>query len=503
METKITRSARAELVRALRERYRAANREEKVRMLSEFIALSGYHRKYAIRILNETAEPREPALIRARPRLYDEAARQTLILLWEASDRVCGKRLKPLLPILLPAMERHGHLNLVKTVRAQVLAMSAATMDRLLRETKAVTGANKARRVVPALRRLVPVRTYADWKDPRPGSMEMDLVAHCGGVIRGSFVHTLVLTDIPSGWTECAPLLMRESTLVVESLEQVRLTLPFPLLALDIDNGGEFLNETLVRYCCDHGIELTRSRPYRKNDQAWIEQKNGSVVRRLIGYRRFEGIAAMQTLTRLYAASRLFVNFFQPSFKLAEKKREGAHITKHYHKPQTPCERLLGNELIADATKTELRAVAKSLDPLQLLEEIRAMQKHLIVHGESETPPALPSRNQNLTSFLASLSTAWRVGEVRPTHHNKPRRPRDYRTRLDPFESVWPELCQRLETKPDQTALELFDLLQSENPGCYQRGQLRTLQRRVKLWRGQAAHRLIYHAQERRETEGK
>lgn len=392
-------------------------------------------------------------------------------------------------------MERHRHLNLEKTIRAQVLAMSAATMDRLLRDTKAVTGANKARRVLPALRRLVPVRTFADWKDPRPGSMAMDLVAHCGGVIRGSFVHTLTLTDIPSGWTECTPLLMRESTLVVEALEQVRIALPFPLLALDIDNGGEFLNETLVRYCTDHGIELTRSRPYRKNDQAWVEQKNGSVVRRLIGYRRFEGIAAVQTLARLFAASRLFVNFFQPSFKLMEKSRDGARVSKRYHPPQTPCERLLGNEAIPDAMKAKLRGVAESLDPLQLLEEIRAMQKHLIALGESETPPLLPSRNQDLTSFLASLSTAWRVGEVRPTHYRKARSPRDYRTRLDPFESVWPELCQRLEIMPDRTALELFERLQSEYPGRYQPGQLRTLQRRVKIWRGHAARRLIYGAQ--------
>ena len=139
----------------------------------------------------------------------------------------------------------------------------------------------------------------------------MDLVSHCGEATRGSYLHSLVLTDLASGWTECAPLIVRESTLLVETLDRVRLALPFPLRALDVDNGVEFINKTMIEYCLRNGIELTRSRPYRKNDQAWIEQKNGSVVRKLLGYRRFEGMVACQTLARLYGASRLFVNFFQ------------------------------------------------------------------------------------------------------------------------------------------------------------------------------------------------
>jgi hypothetical protein len=185
----------------------------------------------------------------------------------------------------------------------------------------------------------------------------------------------LVLTDIATGWTEAAPLVVRESGLLVETLERIRQGLPFALRALDVDNGSEFVNESLINYCLSHGIELTRSRPYRKNDQAWIEQKNGAVVRKLLGYRRFQGIAAAQAITRLYGASRLFVNFFQPSFKLAEKHREGAHVSKRYHPPQTPCERLLLAESLPDAAKTKLREVASALDPLKLLEEIRACRR--------------------------------------------------------------------------------------------------------------------------------
>lgn len=609
-------------------------------MLSEFIAVSGYHPKYAIEILNRDELGSKPRQKRNRPRLYDEAARQTLIVLWEASDRVCGKRLKPLLRILLPALERHGHLRLDETIRTKVLAMSAATIDRFLRVPKAAMGAKKPRRVVPEIRRRIPIRTFADWHEPPPGSMEMDLVAHCGDVNRGSYVHSLVLTDIASAWTECMPLVVREKTLLTETLERVRVSLPFPLRALDVDNGSEFVNETLIEYCIGHGIELTRSRPYRKNDQAWIEQKNGAVVRRMIGYRRFEGIAAAQALARLYAASRFFVNFFQPSFKLAEKTRSGAQVTKRYHAPQTPCERLLGCEIISEAMKARLREVCEALDPLQLLEEIRAMQSHLVVLA-SGGQPYEPSTNEvNLANFLAGLSSAWRAGEIRPTHSreagpphylrriqivsppppvtvdnqsqpvvttvqpdppvpmapkqkpshliqpvvtadsasptavpivrriNRPHafksiwpdiarrlevrpnlngselldqlrteypgryalgqhnallrllkiwrtgaaargvvigplqyrrsgRPRTYRTRLDPFESNWPEMCLHLDTDPDQTGRELFAEFQSRYPDRYRPGQIRTLQRRLQAWRKQAARRLVFGVQDR------
>ena len=157
----------------------------------------------------------------------------------------------------------------------------------------------------------------------------------------GSYAHTLVLTDICSGWTECTALVVRGGTLIVDALECLRTSMPFCLLGVDSDNGSEFLNETVLAYCEEHRIEFTRSRPYRKNDQAWVEQKNGAVVRRLVGHRRLEGIAAADALARLYASSRMFVNFFQPSFKLLEKQRFGARVVKRYEAPTTPCAKLL------------------------------------------------------------------------------------------------------------------------------------------------------------------
>jgi hypothetical protein len=408
--------------------------------------------------------------------------------------RICAKRLRPLLPALVAALEQHGHLQLDEGVRARVLSVSAATIDRLLAEPRAAARGRVARRAkaTPSLRRGVAVRTFADWKDPAPGCMEADLVAHCGNVMEGSFVHTLVLTDLASTWTECVPIVVREGTLIVEALERLCETMPFPLRSFDTDNGTEFVNQSVIAFCSRHGIEFTRSRPYRKNDQAWVEQKNGAIVRRLVGYGRLEGIAAAEILARLYTASRLFVNFFQPSFKLAEKTREGGRVVKRYHAPATPCARLLASPAISEATKERLKAAQAALDPLRLLDEIRAAQ-HQLAALVAGTKVHVPSINHaDLDGFLASLGTAWRSGEVRPTHTKKLRPPRHWRTRKDPLEAAWPRIRSWLEAEPDRTAKELLWRLQSEQPGAFADGLLRTVQRRVREWRVAAARKLVF-----------
>jgi hypothetical protein len=374
-----------------------------------------------------------------------------------------------------------------------VLAVSAATIDRLLSDARASAGGRRSRaKVTHAVRRRVPVRTFADWRDPLPGFVEADLVMHCGESMAGSFASTLVLTDIASGWTECVALLVREGRLIVDALERLRLALPFPLRGVDTDNGSEFINEFVITFCTDHGIEFTRSRPYHKNDQAWIEQKNGAVVRRLVGYRRLEGIAAGEALSRLYSASRLFVNFFQPSFKLASKERIGAHVRKRYHVPETPCARLLASSTIADSMKDRLRAVLGTLDPLRLLDEIRTVQHHLAGLAAGDRVHVLAHRDADLDRFLKSLAQAWREGEVRPTHRKASKSPRYWRTRPDPFEATWPRVVIWLESEPHRTAKELFARLREEEPGVFTGGQLRTLQRRVKEWRRLAARRLVF-----------
>ena len=432
-------------------------------------------------------------------------------------------------------------MHLREPMRQKILTMSASTIDRLLRGPRSATGLKKRRRAMPEARRRVPVRTFADWNEPPPGSMEMDCVAHCGDANRGSYVNSLVLTDIATGWTEAAPLVVRESGLLVETLERIRQGLPFALRALDVDNGSEFVNESLINYCLSHGIELTRSRPYRKNDQAWIEQKNGAVVRKLMGYRRFQGIAAAQAITRLYGASRLFVNFFQPSFKLAEKHRQGAHVSKRYHPPQTPCERLLLAESLPEVAKTKLREVANALDPLKLLEEIRAVQAHLVMLADGETPPRLMADPPDLSAFISGLSSAWRAGEIRPTFsveakprylrglqavaqqdvaqarsknvaalaavpqrlaqtppaitaEKTPERPQliyaEPGTRaFHALTMVWPLVCRRLEGFPNINSTQLFEELCIQFPGRFHAWQVRRLMKRVKVWRQDARAR--------------
>jgi hypothetical protein len=357
---RISMTTRDELVAAIAARYAQGDRIERGRILDEFAAVTGFHRKHAMRLLR-AGQPNRRSGPRPGRRVYDDAVREALIVVWEASDRVCGKRLRPLVPILVEAMERHGHLRLAQEVRISLLAMSAATIDRALRDVRRRAGKAPRRRAAPstAVRRSVPVRTFDGWDDPPPGFVEADLVAHSGPVAKGSFVQTLVLTDIATGWTECAPLLVREQRLLTEVLSELRKVLPFTLLGLDTDNDSVFMNETVRDYCEKGGVEFTRCRPYRKNDQAWVEQKNGAVVRRTVGYRRFEGLEAAAVLARLYAAMRLFVNFFQPSFKLAAKARDGAKVRKRYHPPATPCQRLLADT----RTSQEVRPAERAAPP--------------------------------------------------------------------------------------------------------------------------------------------
>ena len=486
-------ATRDELVVALGERYARSGREERSRILDEFTGVTGFHRKHAMRLLRR-GRPGQQSGRRPGRRIYDDAVREALIVIWEASDRICGKRLRPLLPVMLEAMERHGHLQPAPEVRTRLLAMSAATIDRALREVRGQAGGRTRRRAAPsaAIRRSVPVRTFSDWGDPAPGFVEADLVAHSGPTAKGSFVQTLVLTDIATGWTECAPLLVREQRLLTEVLGEVCKLLPFPLLGFDTDNDSVFMNETVRDYCTAAGIAFTRCRPYRKNDQAWVEQKNGAVVRRTVGYRRFEGLEAASALARLYAAMRLFVNFFQPSFKLAEKAREGAKVRKHYHPPATPYQRLMADPRASEEVKRQVEVQQAKLDPVRLLSDIRAAQQRLVEIADA--PEMVAAIEQpTLEQFLCGLRTAWQDGEARPTARPKQKTKR-LRRRPDPFAAVTEQLHGWFEAEPWRTSRELFERLRAEKPGTYPDGQLRTLQRRLKGWRREVAHRMVFGA---------
>ena len=488
---KLTMTARDELTNALARRYRAGTRDEKTRILDEYVAITGFHRKHAMRLLRSGVTGR-PANGRVGRRIYGEAVREALVAPREASDRICGKRPEPLIPVLVEAMERHGHLRLGPEVRAGLLAMSAATIDRSLRETRDRTGGQKRRRTAPSpLRRSIPVRTFSDWDDPPPGVAEADLVAHSGPVTRGSFVQTLVLTDIATGWTECAPVPCREQTLLREVLSEVRRPVPFELLGFDADNDSVFINETLRDYCLDAGIQFTRCRQWRKNDQAFVEQKNGAVVRRIVGYRRLEGLEAAAALSRLYATTRPCVNFFQPSFKLASKQRDGARVTKRYHAPATPAQRLLEDPRTPSEVSERVAELGSTMDPIRLLRQMRAHRQRIVDIADQpaanrEEPTAPP-----LEQFLAGLRTGWADGEARPTAM-PPGKPKRERRRPDPLVKVTGQLRDWFEAEPWSTSRQLLEKLQAAHPGEYPDNLPRTLQRRVKVWRREKATEMVF-----------
>lgn len=414
--------ARRELVAAVSERYRRSERGEKTRILDELTAVTGWHRKHAIRTL--AASCQAPRRRRAPRRTYGEAVRDAVIALWEASDRICGKRLKAMIPALLPALERHGRLRLGARDRALVEAVSAATIDRMLTEVRLAARGGRRQRAgfSSAVRREVPVRTFDGWNDPPPGFCEVDLVAHGGVSVAGPFIQTLTMVDVATGWTECFPLLVREGTLVVQAIERAQTLFPWPLRGLDFDNDSAFMNGIVVPWCKARGLEVTRSRAYKKNDQAYVEQKNGAVVRRLVGYGRFEGVEAARDLSRLFAASRLYANVFQPSFKLREKRREGARIIKRYDPPLPPCDRALAHPSLDGTVKRRLRRLRRQLDPVALLADMRAAQRQLGEHVDHRAGAAVKLSNPTTVStgnFADGLGRNWMKGEGQVIHRRR------------------------------------------------------------------------------------
>ncbi|HLH74350.1 MAG TPA: transposase family protein [Chloroflexota bacterium] len=489
MSTEISQQTKHELLGALRDRYAHSSKLEKTKILDEFVVVARCHRKHAIRLLVGVDPLGHEAPTPAR-RIYSEATREALIVLWEAADRICGKRLKAILPDLIAAMERHGHLALDPIVRQHLLTISPATIDRLLAPIRGVAGRRRKRKRSTESSRQIPIRTFADWSEPLPGFLEVDFVSHGGESTQGAFLWSLVATDVCSGWTEAVPLLAREQSLVIEGLAILRRQFPVPIRGIDTDNDSAFINEALRGYCREEHLEFTRSRAYQKNDQAWIEQKNGSVVRRFVGDRRLSGLVAGQCLATIYKMMRLYVNYFQPSFKLLSKTREGAKVKKRYHKPATPCDRLLAHAGVSAEAKGALRTELASLDPLEILHQIREGQAALAALSSGD--PGHGPERESLEAFLAKLPGLWREGEARPTHRSEASSPRTWRTRKDPFEAVWPEILLWLQQDPEATAKSLMERLQRDYPGRFAEGQLRTLQRRIHEWRRVTARSLVH-----------
>ncbi len=488
-------SAKRELLVQVAPRYRAARHGQRSVILDEFVAVTGYDRKYAIRLLLGPIRPPQP-IRRPRAASYGAEVQEALVSAWTAANGICGKRLVPFLPDLIPTLERHGHLTITDEVRRQVLAISPAAADRLLRPLRQPHGltTTKPGRL---LKQHIPVRTLSEWTDLKPGFLEADLVAHCGGSAEGAFLCTLTLTDVATTWTECLPLLHRSQLGVVQALQRARGMFPFPLLGIDTDNGGEFINEELLTYCVGQQLTFTRGRVANKNDQCYVEQKNGSVVRQLVGYDRFEGERAYRQLAELYRAVRLYVNFFQPSMKLRTKTRTGSRVRRVYDRALTPFQRVLASGVLGAESERRLQAVHRALDPVRLLHQLETLQEALWRHAIFRTRASSPISDLVARFELSGCSgssdeaTAETIVRLRPdgTPKRKHRRtekskgPRTYRTRKDPFQAVWEEVCQWLTVQPKRTGGSVFDELQQRSPGQFADGQLRTLQRHIQLWR--------------------
>ena len=391
----MTRRSRMEYVQALRKRYFRAAKEEKGKMLDEFTQVTGLHRKAAIRLLNR------PDALRGnkrhgRPAMYKDVL-QPLIAIWEASDRLCSKRLQPFLPEMIRVLRQHGEQQIDASKEAQLCRISPSTIDRLLRPCRKLGGRRGLTTTRPGslLKSSIPIRTFADWQENKPGFMEIDLVAHCGETTEGFYLNTLCAVDVASGWTECLPVWGKGQERVGGAVHRVRQRLPFPLLGLDSDNGSEFINQHLFTYCQREKISFTRSRSYKKNDSCYVEQKNGNVVRRLVGYDRYTSKVAYQCLERLYDSVRLYMNFFQPTMKLVSKTRHGAKVNKAYDTARTPYQRLLEAGMLTEVKQQKLAATYHGLNPVLLLKQINSNLEQL--WRLAVRPASLGNRNYEAT----------------------------------------------------------------------------------------------------------
>jgi hypothetical protein len=367
------KNERQAYLKAIRMRYRRARKKAKVAILDEFCAVCGYNRKYAIRLLNQSSRSNNPRR-RGRKARYDSAEFLTALKrLWFASDQMCSKKLKVAIPIWLPFYETR-YKALSKETQQQLLSVSAATIDRLLRPVRVAHGRRGLSGTRPGslLKTQIPIRT-GFWDISQPGFMEADTVAHCGNSLAGDFVWSLTMTDILTTWTEIRATWNKGAEGVVAQIQDIETRIPFPLLGFDCDNGSEFLNYHLVRYFTEHPSiqSFTRSRPYRKNDNAHVEQKNWSHVRQLFGYDRLEDQQLVSLMNDLYANEwSQYQNHFCPSMKLVEKHRVNSKYIKRYSTPRTPYQRIMDSGDISAETKQALQAVHYQLNPFILKQRI-------------------------------------------------------------------------------------------------------------------------------------
>ena len=377
------KNERQAYLKAIRSRYRRARKKVKVTILDEFCAVCGYNRKYAIRLLNQCGKPRKKQRPGRKPIYASPELLTALKRIWFASDQMCSKKLKAAIPLWLPFYET-VYKALTPETQERLLSVSAATIDRLLKPARIVHGRKGLSGTRPGslLKNQIPIRTHF-WDVSQPGFMEADTVAHCGNSLAGSFIWSLTMTDIHTTWTENRATWDKGAQGVLAQIQDIEDRLPFVLQGFDCDNGSEFLNYHLLRYFTDHPsvTSFTRSRPYKKNDNAHVEQKNWSHVRQLFGYDRFEEREILPLMNDLYANEwSLYQNHFCPSMKLLEKKRINSKYLKKYDPPRTPYDRVLASNQMTDEAKEHLKTVHQSLNPFILKKTIEKKLRVIFKH---------------------------------------------------------------------------------------------------------------------------
>ncbi len=379
----VRRGSKHEVIEVLRRGYHGAGRMAKARLIDEAVAVTGYDRRYAQRLLRGGTPYHGPRLRRVgRARHYGPEVTRALEVAAEATGWICGKRRAPFLPELIPALEREGALRLDDAGRAAVCAVSAATIDRRLTESRRQ---HKPRGLVTTkpgsvLKSQIPSRTYTPWDEEEPGFVEIDLVAPCGTSTAGAYAYTLDAVDVATGWTECAALPNKSQSAVVAALSALRVRFPFPVRGIDSDNGSEFINALLVGYGETAQLTFTRCRAYHKNDQAHVEEKNWAVVRQLIGYDRYEEADAVTQLDHIYGLLHVYVNGYLPVMKLVGKERAGARVRKRYDTPRTPYRRADEAAVLDAPAATAFATLRDHTGPLALRHQIDAASADLWEH---------------------------------------------------------------------------------------------------------------------------
>lgn len=398
---RLTMTERKKATAVVAGRYQRARKKEKGVILDEFTKLTGYGRRYASFVLRchgrkvrinaryvIQGDIRKTAK-RRKPKVYDRAVEDALKKIWYIMDCICGKRLAPVLGEVVRRLQRFREIRLSEEVRQKLFRISSASIDRLLAKERRRYQIKGRGNTKPGtlLKNQIPIRTFSDWNEQKPGFVEVDLVGHDGGDSHGEFVQTLDVTDICTTWTETEAVRNKAQKWVFDAFRDIRQRTPFPLLGIDSDSGGEFINAHLFRYCQQEKITFTRSRSFRKNDSCFVEQKNYSIVRRAVGYLRYDTEKELFTLNELYRHLRLYTNFFQPNMKLIEKTRIGSKVTKKYDKPLPPYRRVLACPDVSAEDKQALRKLYAKLNPAQLKRQITRLQQKLYTLNAQKRSP--------------------------------------------------------------------------------------------------------------------